>query len=38
MFPSQDMVLGINYLTKERPGAKGEGKYFGGVDEVLIAP
>ncbi|WP_319416704.1 DNA-directed RNA polymerase subunit beta' [Marispirochaeta aestuarii] len=37
VFPSQDMVLGINYLTKERPGAKGEGKYFGGVDEVLIA-
>jgi DNA-directed RNA polymerase subunit beta' len=37
VFPSQDMVLGINYLTKERPGAKGEGKYFVGIDEVLMA-
>ena len=26
--PSQDMVLGIYYLTQERPGAKGEGKFF----------
>ena len=26
--PSQDMVLGIYYLTQERPGVKGEGKYF----------
>ena len=26
--PSQDMVLGIYYLTQERPGAVGEGKFF----------
>ncbi|WP_319560830.1 DNA-directed RNA polymerase subunit beta' [Marispirochaeta sp.] len=37
VFPSQDMVLGINYLTKERPGAKGAGKHFGSIDEVLMA-
>ncbi len=37
VFPSQDMVLGINYLTRDRKGAKGEGKYFSGIDEVLMA-
>jgi len=35
--PTQDIVLGCYYLTKERPGAKGEGKYFGSPDEVMIA-
>ncbi len=35
--PSQDMVLGIYYLTQERPGAVGEGKYFRSVDEAIIA-
>ncbi len=35
--PTQDMVLGINYLTKERKGAKGEGKYFSSPDEVIMA-
>ena len=35
--PSQDMVLGIYYLTQERPGAKGEGKYFKNVNEALLA-
>ncbi|TFG65112.1 MAG: DNA-directed RNA polymerase subunit beta', partial [Spirochaetales bacterium] len=37
VFPSQDMVLGINYLTKEMPGIKGEGKIFSCVEEVLMA-
>jgi len=35
--PSQDMVLGLYYITKIRPGAKGEGKTFYGPEEVLIA-
>ncbi|MBI5117802.1 DNA-directed RNA polymerase subunit beta' [Candidatus Poribacteria bacterium] len=35
--PSQDMVLGICYLTKERKGAKGEGKRFRDVNEVIAA-
>jgi len=35
--PSQDMVLGLYYITKIRPGAKGEGKYFYGTEEVIIA-
>ncbi|RJP24684.1 MAG: DNA-directed RNA polymerase subunit beta' [Candidatus Abyssobacteria bacterium SURF_5] len=35
--PSQDMVLGISYLTKERQGAKGEGRRFRDKDEVLLA-
>ncbi|MGH9818121.1 MAG: DNA-directed RNA polymerase subunit beta', partial [Candidatus Acidiferrales bacterium] len=35
--PSQDMVLGIYYLTKSKPGAKGEGRSFGNVEEVLLA-
>jgi len=37
VFPSQDMVLGINYLTRDREGAKGEGKYFSSPEEVLMA-
>ena len=35
--PSQDMVLGIYYLTQERPGVKGEGKAFKSVNEALLA-
>ena len=35
--PSQDMVLGCYWLTKERVGAKGEGKIFGSPEEVRIA-
>src|SRR5881397_2267342 len=35
--PSQDLVLGCYYLTKEKKGAKGEGKVFGDVDEVVLA-
>ena len=35
--PSQDMVLGIYYLTQERPGSKGEGKCFKSVNEAILA-
>ena len=35
--PSQDMVLGIYYLTQERPGVKGEGKAFKDINEAMIA-
>ena len=35
--PSQDMVLGIYYLTQERPGAKGEGKFFRNLSEAIMA-
>ena len=35
--PSQDMVLGIYYLTQERPGAKGEGSIFKNISEALLA-
>ncbi len=35
--PSQDMVLGIYYLTQERPGALGEGKIFKDVNEAILA-
>ena len=34
--PSQDMVLGIYYLTQERPGAPGEGKYFKSKNEAIL--
>ncbi len=37
VFPSQDMVLGINYLTKNRKGEPGEGKFFDSYAEVLMA-
>jgi len=37
VFPSQDMVLGINYLTRHMNGAKGEGKYFDNLDEIQMA-
>jgi DNA-directed RNA polymerase subunit beta' len=35
--PTQDMVLGCYYLTKARPGTKGEGRTFASTDDVLIA-
>ncbi len=35
--PSQDMVLGIYYLTQERPGAKGEDKVFKSINEAILA-
>ena len=35
--PSQDMVLGIYYLTQERPGSKGEGSFFKNVNEAILA-
>ena len=35
--PSQDIVLGCYYLTKSKPGAKGEGRVFGNVDDVVLA-
>ncbi|MFW6343156.1 MAG: DNA-directed RNA polymerase subunit beta', partial [Sediminispirochaetaceae bacterium] len=37
VFPSQDIVLGINYLTRMRDGDPGEGKYFASFEEVLMA-
>ena len=35
--PSQDMVLGIYYLTQDRPGAEGEGKFFKSPNEAILA-
>src|SRR6185295_17902835 len=35
--PSQDIVLGCYYLTKAKPGAKGEGRAFACVDDVILA-
>jgi len=35
--PSQDIVLGIYYMTRERPFSKGEGRLFSSIDEVRIA-
>ena len=35
--PSQDMVLGLYYLTQERPGVKGEGMVFKSVNEAILA-
>ncbi len=35
--PSQDMVLGVYYLTKARNGDKGEGTIFYGIEDVIIA-
>src|SRR4051812_24772493 len=35
--PSQDVVLGCYYLTKAKPGAKGEGRAFGSSDDVVLA-
>lgn len=35
--PTKDITLGIAYLTKEKPGAKGEGKFFSSFEETLLA-
>jgi DNA-directed RNA polymerase subunit beta' len=35
--PSQDIVLGCYYLTKAKPGARGEGRAFASVDDVILA-
>src|SRR5260370_21754977 len=35
--PSHDMVLGLYYLTKNKPGAKREGRVFGATEEVVLA-
>jgi DNA-directed RNA polymerase subunit beta' len=35
--PSQDIVLGVYYLTKARSGAKGEGRAFANIDDALLA-
>src|SRR5262249_58562878 len=35
--PTQDMVLGLYYMTRERPLAQGEGKFFASPEEVRIA-
>ena len=35
--PSQDIVLGCYYLTKSKAGAKGEGRAFSSIDDVLLA-
>jgi DNA-directed RNA polymerase subunit beta' len=35
--PTQDMVLGVYYLTRAKPGTNGEGRTFGSIEEVLMA-
>ena len=37
VYPSQDMVLGINFLTRHRPGARGEGRRYSSPEELLMA-
>ncbi len=37
IYPTQDIVLGIYYMTRERPFQKGEGSFFSSPDEVRIA-
>ena len=37
VYPSQDMVLGINYLTRAMNNAKGEGKYYDNLNEIFMA-
>ncbi len=37
VFPSQDMVMGLYTLTKDRPGDKGEGRYYISTEEVMMA-
>jgi DNA-directed RNA polymerase subunit beta' len=37
IIPTQDIVLGIYYMTRERPSVKGEGKVFSNTEEVRIA-
>jgi DNA-directed RNA polymerase subunit beta' len=35
--PTQDMVLGVYYMTRAKPGTRGEGRTFGSIEEVLLA-
>src|SRR2546425_1495772 len=35
--PTQDIVLGVYFLTKQKTGARGEGRIFGSTDEALLA-
>jgi DNA-directed RNA polymerase subunit beta' len=35
--PTQDIILGVSYITKEKPGAKGENRLFANSEEVLVA-
>jgi DNA-directed RNA polymerase subunit beta' len=35
--PTQDIILGTSYISKEKPGARGEDKVFSGAEEVIIA-
>ena len=35
--PTQDIILGVSYISKEKPGAKGENKIFAHSDEVIVA-
>ena len=37
VYPSQDMVLGINYLTRAKEDDKGDGSYFDNIDEIQMA-
>jgi len=37
MVPSQDMVLGLYYITKQRKGVKGEGRFYYSPEEAIIA-
>ncbi|MEJ5185047.1 MAG: DNA-directed RNA polymerase subunit beta', partial [Rectinemataceae bacterium] len=37
VYPSQDMVLGINYLSRHKPGVEGTGKRFSSAEELLMA-
>ena len=37
VYPSQDMVLGINYLTRAKNNDKGQGHYFDNLDEIQMA-
>ena len=35
--PTQDIILGVSYISKEKPGSKGENKIFSNGDEAIIA-
>jgi DNA-directed RNA polymerase subunit beta' len=37
VFPSQDMVLGINFLTRIKPNSKGQGRHYSSTEEILMA-
>ena len=37
VYPSQDMVLGINYLTRAKNNDKGQGRYYDNLDEIQMA-